>query len=69
VEKEVVILAPPLATGPGSMQVDANPDNPSPNANGQVIKVIKKLEVHILCSQHNPVSATSCIALRLSADT
>jgi hypothetical protein len=56
VEKEVVLLRP----NPGDMQVDSSS---APNgaavesqASGSIVlKVIKKLDVQILCTQHNPV--------------
>lgn len=61
-EKEVVLLD--AVSPPNHKQVDLethavnghdamapNKDAPSPN----VLKVIKKLEVQVLCSQHNPV--------------
>ena len=68
VEKEVLLLdpSPRTAVPHDSMQVD-----PSPTARGnavamdtaftygssnsRVLKIIKKLEVQILCTQHNPV--------------
>jgi hypothetical protein len=65
VEKEVVLLDPGLGATRNAptdqMQVDSSmhPTDPSAmNAStpiSRVIKVIKKLEVQVLCTQHNPV--------------
>ncbi|KAK7027350.1 hypothetical protein VNI00_015313 [Paramarasmius palmivorus] len=53
VEKEVVLLQPTLESShvdatPAPMAVDGRDDT------AQVLKVIKKLEVQVLCTQHNP---------------
>lgn len=50
VEKEVILMDPTAAP----MEVDAVVGIPM-ERNDQVLKVIKKLEVQILCTQHNPV--------------
>jgi hypothetical protein len=60
VEKEVVLLesSTTIATPePMAMQVDSNTFQPMamPNTEERVLKSIKKLEVQILCAQHNPV--------------
>jgi hypothetical protein len=52
VEKEVILTNSTAA----SMEVDSTVGI-STERGDQVLKVIKKLEVQILCSQHNPVSS------------
>ncbi|GLB42769.1 putative jmjN domain containing protein [Lyophyllum shimeji] len=74
VEKEVVLLEPltPAPTTlvtpapPDAMQVDAGAAHPDvngmatdPSPSSRVLKVIKKHEVQVLCSQHNPVVAAA----------
>lgn len=69
VEKEVVLLDPAIGATPtapmNQMQVDSSMHAVSPVAMNaelsssplsRVIKVIKKLEIQVLCTQHNPVS-------------
>ncbi len=51
VEKEVVLLDPASSD---QMQVDSVTGLPMDDS--QVLKVIKKVEVQVLCTQHNPVS-------------
>lgn len=70
VEKEVVLLDPATnapAPAPNQMQVDpmtqprdpnAMNTDPSPAFSSRVLKVIRKLEVQVLCVQHNPVSVS-----------
>jgi hypothetical protein len=70
VEKEVVLLdqqqpALPTATAASNqvtgMQVDvaaplSNPDHTQDVSTGpKVLKIIKKIDVQVLCAQHNPV--------------
>lgn len=56
VEKEVILM------DSAASHMDVNSTGNSPmERNDQVLKVIKKLEVQILCTQHNPVrSHLSC---------
>lgn len=60
VEKEVVLLDPTLnAPGPSQVTKSEDPDamNTEPSENSsRVLKIIRKLEVQVLCVQHNPVS-------------
>jgi len=35
-----------------------DPAGSAPSGRDQVLKVVKKLEVQILCTQHNPVCST-----------
>ena len=68
VEKEVVLLDPAISATPtapmNQMQVDSSMYAVNPVAMNielssplsRVIKVIKKLEIQVLCMQHNPVS-------------
>jgi hypothetical protein len=66
VEKEVVLVDPNPTTNPAStqsaesgdaMQVDSNGNLLVPDslAGLHVLKIIKKVEAQVLCSQHNPV--------------
>jgi hypothetical protein len=60
VEKEVVILESthPTTVDPSAMQVEGPSQPPRhvvPASQERVLKVIRKLEVQILCAQHNPV--------------
>ena len=63
VEKEVVLLDPSPSSSsnnrPDSMKVDSNDlavvASIPPSSLSRVLKVIKKLDVQILCTQHNPV--------------
>ncbi|KIM44364.1 hypothetical protein M413DRAFT_379857 [Hebeloma cylindrosporum] len=73
VEKEVVLLDPSPRTTFGNAPHDSMQVDPSPTAcgnavtmdttftygssNPRVLKIIKKLEVQILCTQHNPAVA------------
>ncbi|KAG6841641.1 hypothetical protein C0991_008626 [Blastosporella zonata] len=65
VEKDVELVGPmaPTATvlathmNPDAMHVDLS-EHPGP-APSQVLKTIKKLEVLVLCSQHNPIVAAA----------
>ncbi|KAG6917212.1 hypothetical protein DXG01_003417 [Tephrocybe rancida] len=70
VEKDVLLVTPAAPGGPtvatsvvpDAMQVDSAPpiDAQTPAAApSQVLKAIKKLEVQVLCSQHNPVVAAA----------
>lgn len=59
-EKEVVILdqTPAAAPDPSPMQIEWGqypPPTVAPMSQERVFKVIKKLDVQILCAQHNPV--------------
>lgn len=69
VEKEVVLLDPIIGATPtrstDQMRVDPSTCHVDPMAMNtgllsppasRVIKVIKKLEIQVLCTQHNPVS-------------
>ena len=68
VSKEVVLVDSVLPTeegvANGPMQVDngsttevvMSPAAAESTSGAQVLKVIKKLEVQVLCNQHNPVS-------------
>ena len=63
VEKEVVLLDPTACTTAAredQMQVafSSNADLPS-TLTSRVIKLIKKLEVQVLCVQHNPVCVST----------
>jgi hypothetical protein len=70
VEKDVVLLDHPLeitplhpvpVVGPGDTLPPPSSDPPEAIAHPcqpRVLKVIKKVEVQVLCNQHNPVSAT-----------
>lgn len=71
VEKEVVLIEPqplvriPVNADPGdsttaaaeSTQMDVDQ---AQTAEPQVLKLIKKLEVQVLCQQHNPVRSSFC---------
>ncbi|TEB18763.1 hypothetical protein FA13DRAFT_1745280 [Coprinellus micaceus] len=62
VEKEVVILESthPTTVDPSAMQVEGPSQPPRhvvPASQERVLKVIRKLEVQILCAQHNPTVA------------
>lgn len=46
VEKEVILV----------QSADANADLGSSTSNPEVLKTIRKLDVQLLCPQHNPVS-------------
>jgi PHD-zinc-finger like domain/JmjC domain, hydroxylase len=74
VEKEVVLLDPAMGVTPTApidqMQVDLDtrPVDPtvmnaelSSPPTSRVIKVIKKLEIQVLCTQHNPVGVKSVL--------
>ncbi|KAJ7450241.1 JmjC-domain-containing protein [Mycena galericulata] len=54
VEKEVVLLEP--APAPSAA---ADPTAPPPEPNLRVLKTIQKVEVEVLCPQHNPVIIAS----------
>ena len=69
VEKDVVLVDVPPAPDPGApMDVDSSnislpQDDPSDSVDAntssshkEAIKVVKKMEFQLLCSQHNPVS-------------
>ncbi|PBK83290.1 JmjC-domain-containing protein [Armillaria gallica] len=55
VEKEVVLLDPGISSD--QMQVDSVTGLPMDDS--QVLKVIKKVEVQVLCTQHNPFVAAA----------
>jgi hypothetical protein len=66
VEKEVVLIDPSPTSNPASttnaengdamlVDVDGKPAVPDSLAGPQVLKIIKKVEAQVLCSQHNPV--------------
>jgi len=46
VEKEVILV----------QSTDGNADPVTPTNNPEVLKTIRKLDVQLLCPQHNPVS-------------
>jgi len=46
VEKEVILV----------QSADGNADSGTPTNNPEVLKTIRKLDVQLLCPQHNPVS-------------
>lgn len=63
-EKEVLIFdsTPSVEADPSAMHVEWDqPSTPTapPMAEQRVFKVIKKLDVQILCAQHNPVRLTA----------
>ncbi|KAL1701740.1 JmjC domain, hydroxylase-domain-containing protein, partial [Schizophyllum commune] len=57
VEKQVVLVDAYAAGGGGAMDVDGQGQQGSDE--GTVIKTIRKTEVEVLCSQHNPTVAAS----------
>ncbi|KAG6820302.1 hypothetical protein H0H93_002566 [Arthromyces matolae] len=69
VEKDVLLVAPPESSSTGfaanpekdAMQVDCHSAQPCPPSAPvpQVLKVIKKFEVQVLCPQHNPIVAAA----------
>jgi hypothetical protein len=68
VEKEVVLVEPigSASNAPIAMEVDTRLPGVDdgthgltpPEASHRILKVIKKLEVQVLCPQHNPVCLT-----------
>ncbi len=56
VEKEVILMDQTAF----SMEIDSITGIPV-KRNDQVLKVIKKLEVQILCTQHNPVCSHASV--------
>ena len=75
VEKEVVLLDPPSSSPINncseSMDVDSShaTNHSTPNLQpslSRVLKVIKKLDVQILCTQHNPVCQYATLSTLIS---
>ncbi|KAL1729188.1 jumonji superfamily protein, partial [Schizophyllum commune] len=59
VEKQVVLVDAYAAGGGGAMDVDGQGQGQQGADEGTVIKTIRKTEVEVLCSQHNPTVAAS----------